>query len=227
MSHVWIESGPASRRTLVLCLILGLSVGVHRCVVGLRPASAEGADRLASAPDQAGAVALPAPTGVPAPRRPEATPPDLPAAPAARPSEPRVNPYARRLWVMDPFRSPNVLRLVEPEVPAPATLKPLLSEAETRDVLARTTVEQATLASGATHVSITMAAAEPAPVAPTAPPVTAGAPAPSRSARTVRAAPTAPRAQFPPSIFAFAGHDLTREEGRRWTLALAFEGRGD
>lgn len=29
-----------------------------------------------------------------------------------------------------------------------------------------------------------------------------------------------------PVMFAFAGHDLTREESRRWTLAAAFESRG-
>ncbi len=228
MSHVWIENGPASRRTLILCMILGLSVAVHRVVVGTGPSRAPAEDQLASAVARSGAPAAPA--GEPAkPAQGSPAAPTDETAPAAR--EPRVNPYARRLWVIDPFRAPNMLRRDADGKPLSAVARPVLNEARTKEVLARTTVEHAVLPGGATHVSITMPgvtapgsapALAPEPPRPISSPTRAG-----RSRPTTRPGATGNPIMLSPSLFAFAGHDLTREESRRWTLALAFEGRGE
>ncbi len=236
MSNVWIENGPASRRTLILCMILGLSVAVHRVVVGFKPISAVAGDQLASARDALSGARPSLPPSEPAvPPGAHPAPPTSPTTPSApernvepRPEkrEPRLNPYGRRLWVMDPFRAPNVLRLQEPEVPESA--RPLLTEEQTREVLARTTIEQSTTPEGAARVSITMpgvsaeaGAHSPETRAHTA--LGASGAAPARTGARPRPLPFG--GPLAPCIFAFAGYDLTREEGRRWTLALAFEGR--
>jgi len=237
MSDVWIENGPASRRTLILCLILGLSVAAHRAVVGFKPLSAIAGGQLASGLDAVTGPSIPPSVTVPAvPVSP--APAAAPPGGASRPTEkrePRMNPYARRLWALDPFRAPNVLQLAGTGFPVPENTRPLLDERQTREVLARTTVEHSVTPDGATRVSITMpgAAPDPAPV-----------PAPDERSHVALESPREPRTIAPgrtrgkpravvstsldplaPCIFAFAGYDLTREEGRRWTLALAFEGR--
>ena len=244
MSSASAQSGPASRRTLILCLILGLSVAVHRCVVGFDPDWASAGDQLASAPERgaapAPAPATPAPLPQTAPTSDQAAPVKPAGAdePAAK-REPRMNPYARRLWTMDPFRSPNVLRLAGDQFTVPEGARPLLDESHTREVLARTTVEHEVLANGGKRVSITMPGA-PAPVAsepgagdavrlaavPPASPSRRQAGPVDRSAAQATPAVASLKHHLSPSIFAFAGHDLTREESRRWTLALAFENRG-
>ncbi len=241
MSSASAQSGPASRRTLILCLILGLSVAVHRCVVGFDPDWASAGDQLASAPERgatpAPAPAMPAPLPQTAPTSDQAAP-VKPAgadeAPAKR--EPRMNPYARRLWTMDPFRSPNVLRLSDSQLPVPDGARPLLDESHTRQVMARTTVEREVLASGGERVSITMpgasaASSSEASVVDSArhaatPSARRQASAVDRSSARAASGGESLKRHLSPSIFAFAGHDLTREESRRWTLALAFENRG-
>lgn len=236
MGQALIERGPASRRTLILCLILGLSVAVHRAIIGFGPSSADAGEELASLTDARTPSGMPPPTGAPqgpvTPQKPGAAPaPSGPAAPDA--PQPRLNPYARRLWVLDPFRAPNVLRLGGGDVDENA--RPLLDGPATKEMLARSAVEQEKLPDGTTHLSITMPGA--GVPAPTVKAPTAKAPAgparlaqgPSRPERRPvparRAQAAAPR-PLAPSVFAFAGFDLSREEGRRWTLALAFEGRG-
>jgi len=233
MAHVWIENGPASRRTLVLCMVLGTSVAVHRVVVGLRPATASAGDVIASVPDSASER-----SGLanPASQSPSASPPAQSGGPstesgkpeAAPPRDaPRVNPYARRLWVRDPFRSPNVLRLGAAPGPEVAAARPFVDGPATQELLSRAKVEHEVLANGSTRVCINMsglAAAEPTP--PEMHRAVAKSQAPHRRSGPPRRVATTPKA-LAPSVFAFAGHDLSREEGRRWTLALAFEGRGD
>lgn len=234
MSTSWIESGAATKRTLILCLVLGLSAAVHRWSSGLRDASAAESDRLAAVRDT-GADAPAAPARAPVTPTPSPSPPKEPrAAPEPERPTPRTDPYARRLWTMDPFRSPNVLRRAELDMLSPERAHPLLDQARTQEVLSRTELDREQLPNGTTRISINMpgasAAPEPAhsskaaePARPS--PLMANQPVALPQPKPSKARSLA-RPSFLPVMFAFAGHDLTREESRRWTLAAAFESRG-